>query len=243
MRYVVGSEQNNIPRKQQLQGELHQNNLCLMSALKYFEVGGQSYLKGNGRAILTDEQAQEIFRKKPSPHSKGRERAAALARMYGVSIKTVRDIWIGRTWYRATYHLDASKPPAIERLAKKLGRPKGIKDSKPRIKKISVDAGAEGNAINHLSTALHPLPIRGCEENQNDRSLCSASYCSSGFLETAPTLPPQDDRYFAAWLASPIQTDEFEDPFREDWAFWTPDGPTAPYRIHIKEEKSALISD
>ena len=217
-----------------------------MRVFQYLEVDGQSYLKGNGRAILTDEQAQEIFRKKPSPHSKGRERAAALARMYGVSIKTVRDIWVGRTWYRATYHLDASKPPAIERLAKKLGRPKGIKDSKPRIKKISVDAGAEGNAVDHLSTALHPLQSGGYAGIQIDRSLCSASYCSSSFFgipETAPTLLHQDDRYFAAWLASPIQTDEFEDPFRDDWAFWTPDGPTAPYRIQIKEEKSAQVSD
>ena len=59
--------------------------------------------------------------------------------MYGVSIKTVRDIRVGRTWYRATCHLDASEPPAIERLAKKLGRPKGTKDSGQRIKKISVD--------------------------------------------------------------------------------------------------------
>ena len=219
-----------------------------MSVLKYFEVGGQSYLKGNGRAILTDEQAQEIFRKKPSPHSKGRERAAALARMYGVSIKTVRDIWIGRTWYRATYHLDANKPPAIERLAKKLGRPKGIKDSKPRIKKIAVGPGAEGNTVHHLSTDLHPLPIGGYEGNQIDRSPSSMSYCSSGFFgksETAPTVPTQNDRYFVAWLASPIQTDKFEDPFRDDWSFWTRDGPTAPtaYHIHIKEEKSAHVSD
>ena len=170
MRYVVGSEQNNIPRKQQLQGELHQNNLCLMSALKYFEVGGQSYLKGNGRAILTDEQAQEIFRRKPSPHSKGRERAAALARMYGVSIKTVRDIWVGRTWYRATYHLDASKPPAIERACQETWKAKRNQGQQ------AMDAGAEEICVHHLSTALHPFPIA-----RNERSLCNRSHSLSDF--------------------------------------------------------------
>ena len=42
------------------------------------------------------------------------------------------------------------------------------------------------------------------------------------------------------WLAPHIQTDEFEDPF-EDWAFWTRDSLFAPYRIQIKEEKSAHV--
>jgi hypothetical protein len=95
--------------------------------------------KPHGRAILTDEQAQQIFRYKPAPEDKTRKRAAALSKIYGVSVKTIRDIWSGRTWYRATCHLDQSKPLAPERLQKKAGRPKGAKDSKPRAKKSPND--------------------------------------------------------------------------------------------------------
>ena len=91
--------------------------------------------KRHGRAILTDEQAREIFRHKPSPDSKERDRAGILARTYGVSVKTVRDIWVGRTWYRATVHLDPSKPVSAERLQRRPGRPRGVKDSRPRTRK------------------------------------------------------------------------------------------------------------
>ena len=91
--------------------------------------------KRHGRAILTDEQARDIFRHKPSPNSKERDRAGILARTYGVSVKTVRDIWVGRTWYRATVHLDPSKPVSAERLQRRPGRPRGAKDSRPRTRK------------------------------------------------------------------------------------------------------------
>jgi hypothetical protein len=71
----------------------------------------------HGRAILTDEQARSIFQDKPAPFAKEKVRAGALARTYGVSVKTVRDIWVGRTWYRATFDLDTSKPISPERLS------------------------------------------------------------------------------------------------------------------------------
>jgi hypothetical protein len=95
--------------------------------------------KRHGRAILNNEQAQQIFRYKPAPGDKVRKRAGALSKMYGMSTKSIRDIWSGRTWYRATCHLDQSKPPVVERLCKKAGRPRGAKDSKPRVKKLPSD--------------------------------------------------------------------------------------------------------
>mmetsp|Transcript_28123 Transcript_28123/g.74242 ORF Transcript_28123/g.74242 Transcript_28123/m.74242 type:complete len:283 (+) Transcript_28123:116-964(+) len=92
--------------------------------------------KRQGRAILTDDQARIIFKYKPSPFAKDRGRAGALARAFGVSVKTIRDIWIGRTWYRATFDLDPGKQDEVpNRLHKKPGRPRGAKDSKPRTKK------------------------------------------------------------------------------------------------------------
>ena len=92
-----------------------------------------------GRAILNQNQAREIFLCRPDEKSSiavERARAAFLSRKYGVSVKTVRDIWIGRTWYRATFHLDPSKPIAEERLQRQPGRPKGAKDRQPRTRKM-----------------------------------------------------------------------------------------------------------
>jgi len=92
-----------------------------------------------GRAILTEDQARIIFKYKPSPFAQDRGRAGALARTFGVSVKTIRDIWIGRTWYRATFDLDPCKQEeAPIRLHKKPGRPRGAKDSKPRTKKAAL---------------------------------------------------------------------------------------------------------
>ena len=194
-------------------------------------------LRGHGRAILTNEQAQAIFRNKPTPNSKERDKAGALARMFGVSVKTVRDIWIGRTWYRATYHLDESKPPAIERLVKKAGRPKGVKDSKPRIKKIyPSDRDAAENVADkcvHLEFRKIVPPFKtepalgemhvGQKERQITPIEPAGSVCSALCWPATPLqkseVVAQADNCFAAWLASPIKEDGFADPFRDDWNF------------------------
>ena len=115
------------------------NDECQLKDKNDADVGGlgeeENGYRRHGRAILTDDQAREIFRHKPSPDSKERDRAGILARTYGISVKTVRDIWVGRTWYRATVHLDPSKPVSVERLQKRPGRPRGAKDSRPRTRK------------------------------------------------------------------------------------------------------------
>jgi phage portal protein BeeE len=55
------------------------------------------------RVILTEEQVIEIFQAKLSNDDLSMEeskkiRAAQLAKKFGVSDKTIRDIWTGRTW-------------------------------------------------------------------------------------------------------------------------------------------------
>ena len=71
-------------------------------------------IRSKGRAILTKDQAREIFLCRPQEYISSiaaeRAMAAFLSRKYGVSVKAVRDIWI------ATFHLDLSKPVAEERL-------------------------------------------------------------------------------------------------------------------------------
>ena len=89
------------------------------------------------RAILTSEKAVEIFSRSVPPtgsSSAERPHATSVAREYGVSEKTVRDIWTGRTWSDETRHLDPHRPP---REAKPTGRPRGRQDTEPRKRKLN----------------------------------------------------------------------------------------------------------
>jgi hypothetical protein len=82
------------------------------------------------RAILTREQAIEIFKCRPNDKSvRALASSAAVAHKYGVSEKTVRDIWNGRTWHSETLPMDPTRP--ARRIAPP-GRPPGRKDSAPR---------------------------------------------------------------------------------------------------------------
>ena len=79
------------------------------------------------RAKLTEADALDIFHCKAHSLS-----AASVSKKYGVSEKAVRDIWTGRTWSKETWHLDASR----SRPLKKMGRPVGRQDTKPRKSRI-----------------------------------------------------------------------------------------------------------
>ena len=119
------------------------------------DANNKSYktLRARGRVILSYDDAQTIYQSKPPPDVKDRSRAALLAQQFGVSVKTVRDIWLGRTWYRATFYLDQNQPFTPERLIKKPGRPPGAKDRKPRAKKPDFQTPARlGRLPNSKST-------------------------------------------------------------------------------------------
>jgi hypothetical protein len=87
--------------------------------------------KQKSRRILTEQQAIEIF-KYASSHEEMVSSAISVARKYGVNERTVRDIWKQRTWTHATHPLEGSKRVQNK---KKVGRPKGSKDIKPRKQK------------------------------------------------------------------------------------------------------------
>ena len=63
------------------------------------------------RARLTQDQAIEIFKMRSSASS-----AISIAESHRVSEKTVRDIWIGRTWSRETCHLDMARIENIQNM-------------------------------------------------------------------------------------------------------------------------------
>ena len=84
------------------------------------------------RIVLTSKIARDIFQIKAT-HGFASLHCASLrlASKYGVSSKAIRDIWKGRSWLDATYDLwnDSDRP--ARRI---IGRPKGKKDSKPRVR-------------------------------------------------------------------------------------------------------------
>ena len=80
-------------------------------------------LISRARAKLTESDALNIYNCKGTI-----SKSAAIAKLYGVSEKAVRDIWTGRTWSKETWHLDESRPIPT----KKMGRPLGRKDGQPR---------------------------------------------------------------------------------------------------------------
>mmetsp|Transcript_58673 Transcript_58673/g.155162 ORF Transcript_58673/g.155162 Transcript_58673/m.155162 type:complete len:214 (+) Transcript_58673:92-733(+) len=91
------------------------------------------YSKRVVRVVLTADDAAAIFQMRPSSDvvKSQNQSASAVARKYGVSSKTIRDIWQARSWSRATLHLDSSRPAPVKR---RVGRPKGAKDLQPRQK-------------------------------------------------------------------------------------------------------------
>jgi hypothetical protein len=64
---------------------------------------------GRPRAVLTAPQVVAIFQYRAFLRS-----SSKVSRMYGVSEKTIRDIWMGRTWKAATRHLDPLRPLEVQ---------------------------------------------------------------------------------------------------------------------------------
>ena len=152
--------------------------------------------KRHGRAVLTDEQARDIFRNKPVPRSKARDRAGILAREFGVTVKAVRDIWKGRTWYRVTSKLDSSQPVSAERLQKRPGRPRGAKDSRPRINKapspiekaVADAIGLDPRVLLQLTALAHPGAL--CQPNGGLSGIASAVDLVAAAARLLASSPP-----------------------------------------------------
>ena len=153
----------------------------------------QKVTNRSSRVILSEQDARIIFQNKPLQESSDRRRADVLASLYGVSVKTIRDIWVGRTWYRSTCHLDPSKPVNLHRLQRKRGRPLGAKDSKPRV----------------------VIPIR-------DEVICHPPPPETCLPAAAGIIDVWRPASLASWLdaGSWAVSLGWDDPFRDDWPFW-----------------------
>ena len=175
-------------------------------------------LKKHGRAILTDQHAREIYCSKPAPGTKDRTRAGSLSKIYGVSVKTIRDIWIGRTWYRATCHLDQTRPLSPERLQKKAGRPKGAKDSKKRVKKFpgnstDMTSSFQETNLNPIMTAKGNEQFLTIAEDHQTKieKVDVKSAAQIGTSEIDPILSIGPD------FPEEFQTERVDEPFDDSW--------------------------
>ena len=78
------------------------------------------------QVVLSKDEALEIFSQKYAVdhHKSQTARSAVLASAYGISAKTVRDIWCGRSWLEATYDLwEMVKNADTPIMQRKLGIP------------------------------------------------------------------------------------------------------------------------
>jgi hypothetical protein len=205
------------------------NKSCPSADLPGCPYFGSSSVR-HGRAILAMGQAQDIFRYRSISFAKERDKAGILAGMYGVSVKTIRDIWVGRTWYRATFHLDPIRPFTPERLQKRAGRPKGAKDSVPRARKHTLGtrslnfqpppffcstSSSEGP---QNDTCIPPIqPIQ--PEAQDAAAGREPSVGSERALLQGRGVDPDSE---SRWLDFPkrMPAAVFEDPFHDDWSRW-----------------------
>ena len=213
--------------------------------------GNQLTSNRGRRAVLSCDQVINIFRLRNGTCSatgsmRGGVGATIVARFFGVSSKTVRDIWVGRTWYRATQHLDPLRDDASERLQKRPGRPKGAKDRKPRTRKFqAVDkdgkakaeserrdgplpADSSSGTIENSQPSPHLIGPGGIQPWQYHTNACC---CGGTHLHQIDAL-----NYPAQWPLSTAAhagdlqsflsrvdvqpSSSFEDPFHNDWAFW-----------------------
>ena len=173
------------------------------------------------RAILSEVQAIEIFQIRlaatATPFAHPRPSPVQIASYYGVSEKTVRDIWKGRTWARETYHLDPARQLVMRNRG---GRPRGSKDSKKRITSSRLSMGQLGvmrpsfDQSSFLQTEITFI---------DDNSLISPrqpiNYGHTRQDQIVETIASVDHQLheWAEWSSAPPG---LEDPFRHDWAEW-----------------------
>ena len=171
------------------------------------------------RAKLTESDVISIFKAKAI-----RNIASKIGREYGVSEKTIRDIWSGRTWAKETWHLEPSRTLVL----RQVGRPRGIKDSKPRQKRVlrqelaAICSGAF--ALSDLRSHVWNAPsdpnddtidekgLKGCE-NKEPLLPNSGIQAQQGTVEPLMTI----DEQLGEWDVRMQCVQGESNPFEHDW--------------------------
>ena len=171
------------------------------------------------RAILSDAQAVEIYQiRLVASFTHIRLSPVQMASSYGVSEKTVRDIWKGRTWARETFHLDPERKLVIKN---KSGRPRRSQDSKKRKDSRRLSIGLLGvrrpsfDQRSFLQTEITFI---------DDSSLISprrpTNYGHARQDQIVEPIVYSVDHQLHEWAERSSAPTGLEDPFRHDWAEW-----------------------
>ena len=156
---------------------LFQHRLNYLSELDSKSDALSNAKSSRSRMVLSNEQAREIFTLKGNHgFSSSHSASLHLASKYNVSSKAIRDIWKGRSWLEATFNLWEIKDRPPKRT---LGRPKGRKDSKPRISKLAVKSSRDSvhrqnSEINKIPNFQH-LMAQIARESQGNQSEIEAN--------------------------------------------------------------------
>mmetsp|Transcript_7369 Transcript_7369/g.22515 ORF Transcript_7369/g.22515 Transcript_7369/m.22515 type:complete len:234 (+) Transcript_7369:82-783(+) len=122
------------------------------------------------RRILTAEQAVEIFKLKEFISDGTKGASVPIARQYGVSPKTIRDIWNRRTWMDATVPFLSDEDAKLQEMSSKkmMGRPSGIRNTKPKVPKKNKQPMCV--EISQYFSAYHQVQPASsyCQRNRSD---------------------------------------------------------------------------
>ena len=213
-----------------------------------------SIQKCKTRAVLSSDQAVDIFKVHLSNQSlkykNDKKSSTQVASAYGVSEKTVRDIWSGRTWFHELIHLDPARAATVSARLRPPGR--------PRIKQM-IEESSSGYSSTNAMEGVRTKPgsqMAECPQFQNPPMLmidtAVASFASAngntafasqlinqdaGVFETSPSaIPSLDDHRllactvigaecFAAAEVAPLPvSSSTDDPFHDDWDYWLAKG-------------------
>ena len=190
------------------------------------------------RAKLCEAQVIEIFQLKKSSSTSSVSTAALVAKSYEISEKAVRDIWAGRTWTKETSHLDTTRIL----FQKRIGRPKGCRDSRPRTakagrKKLShVDSERPGCVelrYNPAERLGKKVEVPAFKNKSASSSVSTVEPDQTNLLSIMPTVPhsltpkalpsPSNgvpssvDQQLHEWTPAFWIEDDSADPFHADW--------------------------
>jgi hypothetical protein len=132
------------------------------------------------RVILSEKQAIAIFKLR-SAMSMVVSGACFVSELYGISEKTVRDIWKQRTWAHTTSSLAEYVGPMTR---KKVGRPIGSKDIRPRKQKLGIPTELEYTALK-TGERSHVGDERGEQSISIDDQLHMWAQCNSEWIINA----------------------------------------------------------
>jgi hypothetical protein len=214
-----------------VQGNDLSRGVCTVSNEQRFCEIPESIKACKTRAILTEDQAVQIFTLKVMhKHNNGQSiSATAIANTFGVSEKAVRDIWKGRTWQRETMHLN---PDCKQRSCslKMPGRPKGSKSLRHSDSRHTITPGTE---IKMMSTGVLMSEAKRETVHTCPTSAPTSTFIIEGSLSSqVPILPYSAPNPLLCFpKAEPLLCfpeaeqplpghSREDDPFHDDWPHW-----------------------